>query len=106
MAPRPPTADLVHVKSTPFSAFASTAVTVTKQPTTIVPKMLAKFLEREIDEGADALALIRIEILRKTNLQPENEEIKVKTSISVVIKSTTKDSAEIPSFALRSIHLI
>ena len=53
-----------------------------------------------------SLALNRIEILRKTNLQPGNEEIKVKTSISVVIKSTTKDSAEFRSFAFRSIHLI
>ena len=40
-----------------------------------------------------SLALIRIEILRKTNLQPGNEEIEVKTSISVAIKC--KDSAEI-----------
>ena len=53
-----------------------------------------------------SLALNRIEILRKTNLQPGNEEMKVKTSISVVIKSTTKDSAEIRSFASRSAHLI
>ena len=47
-----------------------------------------------------SLALNRIEILRKTNLQPGNEEKKVKTSISVVIKSTTKDSAEIRSFCI------
>ena len=53
-----------------------------------------------------SLALNRIEILRKTNLQPGYEEIKVKTSIFVVIKSTTKDSAEIRSFAFRSVHLI
>ena len=53
-----------------------------------------------------SLALNRIDSLRKTNLQPGNEEIKVKTSISVVIESTTKDSAEIRSFAFRSIHLI
>ena len=53
-----------------------------------------------------SLALNRIEILRKTNLQSGNEEIKVKTSISVVIKSTTKDSAEIHSFAFRSVHLM
>ena len=51
-----------------------------------------------------SLALNRIEILRITNLQPGNEEIKVKTSISVVIKSTTKDSAEIRSFAFRSVN--
>ena len=53
-----------------------------------------------------SLALNSIEILRKTNLQPGNEEIKVKTSISAVIKSTTKDSAEIRSFAFCSVHLI
>ena len=44
MAPRPPTADLVHVKSKAFPAFASTAMTVTKQPTTSAPRMLSKFL--------------------------------------------------------------
>ena len=53
-----------------------------------------------------SLALNRIEILHKTNLQPGKEEIKMKTSNSVVIKSTTKDSAEIRSFAFRSVHLI
>ena len=56
MAPRPPTADLIHVKSTAFSAFASMTLTVTKQPTTSASRMLSKFLEHEIDEGADALA--------------------------------------------------
>ena len=57
MAPRPPTADLVHVKFTAFSAFASTVVTVTKQHAMV--SVLRALAQQSVDEMTSSLCINR-----------------------------------------------